>query len=232
MTNFSQLDVVVAGGTGALGVAVVRKLASAGARCHVPVFHHAEIAASNLAALANVEIYAGVDLLDENDCAAFFDALPGLYASIHLVGGFAMAPLCEITLADFRKMMRLNAESCFLCCREAVRKLRQGSGPGRLVNVAARPALAPVAGMAAYSASKAAVANLTLALAEELASESIWVNAVVPGVLDTSANRAAMPDADVSLWAATADVAETIAFLASPQNRVTRGALVPVSGKG
>jgi NAD(P)-dependent dehydrogenase (short-subunit alcohol dehydrogenase family) len=85
--------------------------------------------------------------------------------------------------------------------------------------------------MGAYSASKAAVAALTRSLAEELADSGIWVNAVVPSIIDTTANRAAMPDADHDAWPKPAEIAETIAFLASPQNAVTRGALVPVYGR-
>ena len=102
---------------------------------------------------------------------------------------------------------------------------------GRIVNVAARPALVPTAEMTAYAASKAAVAALTLSLAEELAPSGIWVNAVVPSIIDTAANRAAMPDANHASWPTPEEIAETIAFLASPQNEATRGALVPVYGR-
>jgi NAD(P)-dependent dehydrogenase (short-subunit alcohol dehydrogenase family) len=95
------------------------------------------------------------------------------------------------------------------------------------------PALDPRrgSGMIAYTASKSVVASLTVALAEEVAAEGIWVNAVVPSIMDTEANRKAMPKADFSKWAKLGEVASTIAFLASPQNRVTRGALVPVNGR-
>jgi len=85
--------------------------------------------------------------------------------------------------------------------------------------------------MAAYAASKAAVSALTLSLAEEVASEGIWVNAVVPSIMDTEANRKAMPKADHAKWPKPEEVAATIAFLASPQNAVTRAALVPVYGR-
>jgi NAD(P)-dependent dehydrogenase (short-subunit alcohol dehydrogenase family) len=85
--------------------------------------------------------------------------------------------------------------------------------------------------MTAYAASKAAVAALTLSLSEELFGSSIWVNAIVPSIIDTKTNRAAMPDADHSAWPKPEQIAETVAFLASPQNSVTRGALVPVYGK-
>ena len=98
--------------------------------------------------------------------------------------------------------------------------------------MSARPALEPRlgAGMIGYTASKSAVAVLTQALAQELTDEEIWVNAVAPSVLDTAANRQAMPQADHSRWVAPADLAQIIVFLASPENRVTRGAVIPVYG--
>ena len=99
------------------------------------------------------------------------------------------------------------------------------------MNVGARPALVPAGGMVAYSTSKAGVVSLTQCLSEELAGDGIWVNAVVPSIMDTPGNRAAMPDADHAAWPSVADVARTVAFLASPDNAVTRGAVVPVYGR-
>jgi NAD(P)-dependent dehydrogenase (short-subunit alcohol dehydrogenase family) len=233
--DFSNRHVVVTGGTGALGATVVARLIAAGAICHVPNFDAAELARFPLAKDRRVSIANGVDLADESSVVGFYGALPSLWASIHIAGGFAMAPIAETSAADFRHMMRMNALTCFLCCREAVKRIRaSGTGGGRIVNVAARPGIEPRygAGMTSYAASKAAVAALTQALAEELAPEGIWVNAIVPATLDTPANRAAMPKADVSKWARLEDVAEVAAFLASPDNRVTRGGLVPVYGRG
>src|SRR5262249_56756715 len=105
---------------------------------------------------------------------------------------------------------------------------RTGKG-GRIVNTAARPGLElrTGAGMVAYAASKAAVVSLTVALAEEVAKDGILVNAVAPSTMDTPANRAAMPKADYSAWPKVADVAATILFLASPDNKVTRGGVAP-----
>jgi len=104
---------------------------------------------------------------------------------------------------------------------------------GRIVNVAARAALEPRsgAGMTAYAASKTAVAAFTQALSSEVAGDGIWVNAVAPSIMDTPANRASMPKADYALWPKVEEVAAAILFLASPGNRVTSGAIVPVYGK-
>jgi NAD(P)-dependent dehydrogenase (short-subunit alcohol dehydrogenase family) len=84
--------------------------------------------------------------------------------------------------------------------------------------------------MVAYATAKAAVAAMTQALAQETANEEIWINAVAPSVLDTPANRTAMPDADYATWVTPASVAEIITFLASPDNKSTRGAVIPVYG--
>jgi NAD(P)-dependent dehydrogenase (short-subunit alcohol dehydrogenase family) len=123
-----------------------------------------------------------------------------------------------------------NLVSCFLCCRAAVNAM---AGGGRIVNVAARPALEwrSGAGMSAYTIAKTGVAALTVALAEEVAKNGILVNAVAPSIMDTAANRKAMPKADFDAWPKVEEVAATIMFLASPDNTVTRGAIVPVYGK-
>jgi NAD(P)-dependent dehydrogenase (short-subunit alcohol dehydrogenase family) len=133
-------------------------------------------------------------------------------------------------------MFSTNALSCFLCCREAVRKIlsaeNRGAGAGgRIVNVAARPALVPTGGMIAYSTSKAAVASITQSLAEEVKPDGIWVNAVAPSIMDTPANRAAMANADYTTWPKVEQVADTILYLASPANALTTGTIVPVYGK-
>jgi NAD(P)-dependent dehydrogenase (short-subunit alcohol dehydrogenase family) len=129
--------------------------------------------------------------------------------------------------------IELNLVTCFLCCRAAVRAMTRGNAGGRIVNVAARPALEwrTGAGMTAYTATKAAVAALTVSLAQEVANDRILVNAVAPSIIDTPANRRSMPNADHSTWPKPAQIAQTIAFLASPQNQVTRGGIVPVYGR-
>lgn len=237
MRDFDGLHVVVTGGTGALGTALVTILLERGAHCHVPAFDDADAARWPLTKDPRITVRAGFDLSNEADVERFYAALPSLWASIHVAGGYAGGALLDTTPVTARKMLFTNAMSAFLCCREAVRRIRSGGEPeapapgGRLVNVSARPALVPTGGSSAYAMSKAAVATLTLSLAEELKDEGIWVNAVVPSTMDTAANRAAMPNADYTAWPKVAEVAETIAFLASPKNGSTRGALVPVYGR-
>lgn len=229
MLDFSGREAVVTGGTGALGMAVVGRLVAAGAEVHVPVFVAEELEGFPYRDHDAVTLHEGLDLSSEADVARLYGATSALYASIHAAGGFTMGPITETGLDTWDHLMGMNATTCFLCCREAVRAM--AGREGRIVNVAARPVLIPTPQMTAYSASKAAVAALTTSLAEELSESGIWVNAVVPSIIDTPANRAAMPDADHRAWPKPDEITETIAFLASPQNVVTRGALVPVYGK-
>src|SRR5207253_859201 len=141
--------------------------------------------------------------------------------------------VAETGKAALMQQLDMNFLTCFLCCRAAVNAMTRTGAGGRIVNVAARPALEwrSGAGMTAYTASKAAVAALTVALAEEVAKDGILVNAVAPSIMDTPANRQAMPKADHAGWPKVEEVAATIAFLASPDNRVTRGGVVPVYGR-
>ena len=223
--------VVVTGGTGALGRAVVARLLAEGARPVVTWRSERELRDFPAADRVRLE---RLDLADEAAVASFYRGVGPLWASVHLAGGFAMSAVESTTGADFLGMFATNALSCFLCCREAVRAMRvagAGRSAGRIVNVAARPALVPTGGMVAYSTSKAAVASLTQCLAEEVKSDGILVNAVVPSLMDTPANRAAMPNADYSTWPKVEQVADAILFLASPANALTSGALVPVYGK-
>jgi NAD(P)-dependent dehydrogenase (short-subunit alcohol dehydrogenase family) len=239
MVDFAGSHVVVTGGTGALGRAVVAALRTAGAVCHLPNLIAAELDDFPYKDDTQVHIVRDVDVADEAAAQRFYRELPPLWASIHLAGGFAMAPVGETSAADFLAQFRINALSCFLCSAAAVGafRRRQQPGPGgarggRIVNVAARPALEPRlgAGMVAYTASKSAVAALTAALAQETVEDEIWINAVAPSVLDTPANRTAMPTADHARWVRPADAAELITFLASAENRATRGAVIPVYG--
>lgn len=228
--DFSDRHVVVTGGAGALGSAVVAALLEAGATCHVPCFDEAEAQRFTLRQHKRVTLTVAGNLADEAAVGRAYQGIAPLWASIHIAGGFAFGPLRQAGLATIRQQIDMNLLSCMLCCRAALNAMTAG---GRIVNIAARPGLEwrTGAGMAAYTASKAGVAALTAALAEEVVKDGILVNAVAPSIMDTQANRQAMPKADYALWPKVEEVAATILFLASPDNRVTRGAIVPVYGK-
>lgn len=228
--RFSGREVVVTGGTGGLGRGVVAALVAEGATCWIPNVDPRMSADFELKSHERVHVVEGVDLLDEAAVAAFYGQIARIYASIHLVGGFRMAPLAETSAADFKKMFDLNALSAFLCSQAAVTRMRAGNQRGRIVNVAARPALTPSAGMLSYAVSKAAVVSLTQSLAEELKPEGIWVNAIAPSIMDTPDNRRTMPKADFDRWPKTDEVARAIVYLASPDNALTTGHVMPVYG--
>jgi NAD(P)-dependent dehydrogenase (short-subunit alcohol dehydrogenase family) len=227
--DFRDRHVVVSGGTGALGTAVVGALLDRGARCHIPT--HSIESGFVYATHERVKLYPSVELADQDRTDSFYSKVGNLWASIHLAGGFAAKKIRDTGKSDLMGQLDANIVSCFLCCRAALNAM--GPDGGRIVNVAARPALEPRlgAGMTAYTIAKSGVAALTMALAEEVARDGVLVNAVAPSIMDTPANRKAMPKADHALWPKVEQVAATILFLASPENTVTRGAIVPVYGR-
>lgn len=226
-------NIVVTGGTGILGSAVVLQALESGATCHIPCYDESELERFPATDHERVNITIGVDLTEDAPAHEFFQTVPALWASVHIAGGFAMARIDDVSRADLDHMVRMNLTTSYLSCREAV-SLMRASGGGRIVNVSARPAIEPRtgAGMTAYVSSKAAVAAMTQALAEEVVNDGILVNAVVPSIIDTPTNRSDMPDADFDTWPKPGEIAETILFLASPDNKVTRGALISVFGRG
>ncbi|MGH6973947.1 MAG: SDR family NAD(P)-dependent oxidoreductase [Gemmatimonadales bacterium] len=223
--DYRDRHVVVTGGDGALGRGVVAALVEAGAECHLPV-----VGKPSGPAQPKVHLSGPIDLTQEAAVAQYYAGLPPIAASIHLAGGFHAAAIVDTDVTDLRGQFDLNLVTAFLCCREAVRVMRK-AGSGRIVNVAARIVEVPVGGMAAYSVAKAGVAALTRALAEEVRADSILVNAVLPSIIDTPANRAAMPKAPHDRWPKPAEIAAAILWLASSANQLTSGALVPVYGK-
>lgn len=231
--DYRDRHVVVTGGTGALGTAVVSTLLAAGAVCHVPYIDEQKAQRFPHRGNERVKLIAGCNLADEAGVARAFDGIDDLWASLHIAGGFAMSPLAETDKAGLMAMIDTNLVSCYLCCGAAVRAMTRHGAGGRIVNVAARHALEPRTGtgMTAYTVSKAGVAALTEALAQEVVGQGILVNAVAPSIMDTPANRQAMPKANYDAWPKVEEVAATILFLASPENRVTRGAVVSAYGR-
>lgn len=231
--SFVDRHVLVTGGTGALGTAVVSALVKAGARCYVPYRQEQEAGSFPIPADAAVTLIPAPSLADEKVVKELYAELPGLWASIHIAGGFAFAPIAETSLDLLRRQIDDNLVSCVLCCREAVALMRRDGAGGRIVNVAARPALEPRIGarMTAYTAAKAGVAAFSAALGEEVAADGILINAIAPSIMDTASNRRDMPKADFDAWPKVEEVAATILFLASPLNRLTRSGVVPVYGR-
>lgn len=232
--DFAERHVVVTGGSGALGGALVALLVNRGATCYVPCYSSKQLDDEfDFESHERVHVQTGVNLCDEESAVSYFAELPALWGCLNIAGGYLAKPFTDTTLDEFRRMMDMNASTCFLTSRETIKKMRKVEDAhegGRIVNVGAKVAIDPVGGMVAYAAAKAAVIAITQSLAEEVRDEKIWVNAVIPSIMNTKVNRTAMPKADHSRWPTLSAVAETVAFLASPLNQATRGGLVPVYG--
>lgn len=231
--SYQDRHVVVTGGTGALGTAVLDALVRAGAWCHVPYRNAQSLEHFALRGNARISFVEVGDLADETAVTRYYEGLAGLWASIHIAGAYTYAPIARSDKALLMNQLETNLVSAYLCSRSAALTLRRLKSGGRIVNVAARQALEPRlgSGSVAYTIAKAGVAALTTALGAELAGEDILVNAVAPSIMDTPGNRKDMPGADFASWPKVEEVAATILFLASPENSVTRGAVVPVYGR-
>lgn len=222
--------VVVTGGFGTLGIAVVRAALAAGAR--VTAVDRAMAPATG--APAGAQLVGDVDLADAATAAATLDRIAatggGLDALVNVAGTFRWETLESGSLDTWDLLYRVNLRTAVAASKAALPHL-VARGGGSIVNVGAGAAAKAGAGMGAYAASKAGVARLTEALAEELKDRAITVNAVLPSIIDTPPNRADMPKADFDRWVKPAQLADVIVFLLSPQARAITGALIPVSGR-
>ena len=224
--------VLVAGGTGALGGAVLRELVDAGHPVTATwvVERERDRALEALGDLDDLSLVQA-DLMDPDAVSEAVNGVSDLGAVVNLVGGFASGPLVhETDPDDWEKLIRLNLRPGFLLARAAMPRLIERGG-GAYVGVSARPALRPFAGAAAYVTSKAAVLAFVQALDADYRKAGIRANAVLPSVIDTPANRAAEPDADYSNWVQPSEIAKVIRFLVSDDSAVTSGAGIPVYGK-
>ena len=237
MQSLKDRHVVITGGTGALGSAVVKAFIEAGATCHIPAIESTP-PTGHLPDSKQIEIVPSVDLSNEESVDSFYARLPPLHAVVNIAGGFAYAPIADSPLKVLQQQLSMNVVSCVLSCRAAVANFRKG-GPdgvkrgGHIINIAARPALNPRQGanMTAYTASKAAVAAFTVALAEELKNDDISVIALAPSTLDTPGNRKDMPTAKHDTWVKPTAVAELIVAQCSLSETINSGVVMPVYGK-
>jgi NAD(P)-dependent dehydrogenase (short-subunit alcohol dehydrogenase family) len=221
----------VTGGTGALGRAVVARFARDGSVVHVPWVAEAEVeeVKGQFSSLGGVHLHQ-CDVTSDAEVQNLFRTIGadgrGVEVLANVVGGFAYGSLEQTDPATWERMLRLNATTAFLCSRAAVPEMKVKRW-GRIINVSSAPAVnRGGANLSAYAAAKAAVLNLSESLAKELAPWRITVNAIVPTVIDTPANRKSTPGADTSTWLKPEEIADVIAFLASDAAGIVNGTAV------
>jgi len=235
--NLERRVVIVAGGTGGLGRATSLEFLSAGARVAVTYRRQAEFEALRGSAGSSGGRLDGhpLDATDEAAAQQLVETVAAQHgrvdALVNAIGGYAGGhPLWETDAKTYEQMLAINLRAGFLLARAVVpQMLRQGGGA--IVNIASKAGYGRAAGAAAYAASKAAALALFDSLAEEVKAHGIRVNSVVPSIIDTEANRRAMPRADFSKWPKPEEIARVIVFLCSDEARVIHGAAIPVYGR-
>ena len=224
---------IITGGTGGLGSAVVTRLLDDGWRVVVPWVVEREL--ERMPEREGLELVQA-DLSDAEAVAAVVSLAAGssdapLWGVVNLVGGFAMgARVHETPIEEFEKQFRLNLRPTYLVVSASVPHLLEAGG-GSIVCVGSRAAVQPFSGAAGYISSKAAVIAFAQAVAAEYKHDGIRCNAIMPSVIDTPANREAMPKADFDKWVKPAEIAGVIAHLLSDASRSTSGAAIPVYGR-
>ena len=226
--QFTDRIVVITGASGNLGRAVARAFADLGARLALLDLKRGDLQDSAS------QLFVDVNLMNPESVASAVGKALERFGRIdvlcNIAGGFRMGPpVHETKDADWEFLLGLNARSVLNTVRAAVPAMLKGGG-GRIVNIGAFAAQRGAANMGAYIASKSAVIRLTESMAAELREKNVNVNCVLPTIIDTPENRAAMPNADPRKWVAPQDLAAVIVFLASDAARAIHGAAIPVSG--
>jgi NAD(P)-dependent dehydrogenase (short-subunit alcohol dehydrogenase family) len=220
--------IAVTGAFGALGSAVVKACLAEGAKVAA-----IDRAVSPRDPLGTAELFGSVDLAKEMGARTTMDViiakLGQIDALVNVAGGFRWETVAKGSLDTWDQLYQLNLRTVVSACRAAIPLLPDHQG--RIINIGANGAVKAGAGMGAYAASKAGVARLTEALAEELKERGITVNAVLPSIIDTPANRNDMPKADFDTWVKPEQLADVIVFLLSAKAQAITGALLPVTGR-
>jgi len=233
--KFQGKSILVAGGTGALGRAVVMSFLDESAGVAVTYRRQEEFDALKQSVGSNAQLEGHqVDVTDEDAVRHMTEAIvrktERIDALVNAVGGYAGgATLWETESKVFAQMLALNLNSGYVLSRLIVPVMvKQGSGA--IVNVAARAALDHPARAAAYAASKAGAVAMINSLAAELKGTGVRVNSVLPSIIDSDANRRAMPKADFTKWPKPDEIARVILFLCSEEAELIHGASIPVYG--
>jgi NAD(P)-dependent dehydrogenase (short-subunit alcohol dehydrogenase family) len=228
---------LITGGTGALGRAVTAAFAEADARVVVTYIVDAEVPECEtcLGPRTDSVTFLKADVTKESETQqlvrTIVERLGRIDILLNLVGGYVGdVPVTQLSEATWDQMLTMNLKSAFLCCKHVVPIMKQGGG-GRIVNISSRAAIKVFPGISAYAAAKAGLLAFTETLASEVLKEGITVNAILPSVIDTPANRKAMPKADYSTWVKPEEIARVLLFLCSDAAQEISGASVPVYGR-
>ena len=232
--RFSRQVVLVAGGTGGLGREVSAAFLAEGAAVIVTYRRQTEFDALSRAVGERISCLEGhsIDVTDEASVRQFIGAIVSKRGSldvlVNAVGGYAAGrALWEVDAKVFDQMLSLNLFSGYVLCRASV-PVMLGQGHGAIVNVASMAAINHAAASSAYAASKAAAVAMIDSLAADLKGTNVRANSILPSIIDTQANRNAMPDADPSKWPKPQDIARVILFLCSDDAKLVHGAAIPV----
>lgn len=234
--DFTGKTILVGGAAGNLGTAVTHAFVAAGAQVILTGRDASELEKT----LVEVPhdpgqtMIQGLDLADPAEVQALVERIVSRFGRIDVlantVGGFHKVKIEDSSWEDWERILSLNLKTAYLLSRAVMPQMRAQKN-GKIIHVSARAALSAGAGMAPYSAAKAAVIRLTEGLAAELKDDGIIVNCVLPGTIDTPQNRKYMPNADHSRWVAPEAIADVIMFLASDAGRAVSGAALPVYGR-
>jgi NAD(P)-dependent dehydrogenase (short-subunit alcohol dehydrogenase family) len=233
--NFKDKVVVITGGTGGLGSAVTAAFLQVGAKVCVTYRSEQEFDALKASVNAHTTLTGTkTNVLDEASVKAMVQQagrLGRIEVLVNLVGGYwGGLPVAEMSLEQWNKMIDLNLKSAFLCCKHVLQLMMQQNA-GRIINIGSKGGLQGGEGISAYGASKAGLINFTQSLAAEGKRYNITANAVIPGIIDTPANRQAMPQANFDDWVKPEALAQVILFLCSEEAQAINGATIPVFGK-
>jgi len=236
--NFSNKVALITGAAGNLGQAVARAMYRCGAHIILADRHpdrleqiYPDLSGSSQVYFAtpfDLEVPESVHLL----ITRVVDRYGRLDILANTVGGYrAGQPVHQTTLDTYDLMFHLNVRTAFMIS-QAVIPVMLSQGSGKIIHVSSKAGSQGMANSAAYNAAKSALIRLTESIAAEVKDKGINANSVLPGVIDTPQNRAAMPNADISKWVTPEEIAEVILFLASDAARAVQGAAIPVTGKG
>ncbi len=236
MTSLEGKTAIITGGTGGLGKDVVKLFLEK--NCNVISTYIIDDEIDKFVYLReqykSKVIFAKADVTNENQINKLVSKAKEIYGKIdiliNLVGGFTKANIYKTDIESFDEMININLKSCFVCTKQILPHFIENNS-GKIVNIAAKPAVKSYSGVGAYGASKAGVVALTETVADEVKDYDINVNAIIPGTIDTAQNRIDMKDADFTKWVKPEELAKVILFLVTEDSKSISGAVIPALGK-